>query len=237
MGHHTVEVDSALMGGEPASLEGVADEVAPIEGVVLDATPAPLTGELGAQLEALADQIRANYATGQKAVATAWEARYRIGEALAQARTLLRGDLEYGRWVKEQNFPFATTTQGYLTWVGNYLEEAQEIVDTGVEETGEPPALRKVAQELKNRHQPKKPKERPEASADDGDEDEIDEDLLPSPVLNEFLYGRATELFSGVPLTAEYWNQIPAEARSSAAKEFRRLIDRMVAINDFWKEA
>lgn len=239
MGHHTVEVDAALMGEETGTLEDLADEVVeeqpePMTGIVLE----PLTGELGAQLDELAERIRSNYNRGQKAVIVAWESRYIIGESLAQARKLLRGDLEYGRWVKEQDFPFAKTTQGYLTWVGNYLDEAQEIVTEGIETAGEPPALRKVAQELKNRHAEKKPTVEAETDeAEDAADEEATTTLSAEQVLNRFLYGNpALETFASAPMDAAYWADIPDSDRRTASREFRLLIDRMVAINDLWKE-
>lgn len=238
MGHHTVEVDAALMGQDPDTLEAVADSVAPETAEVSVGGAPALTGELGAQLEELADRIRRNYATGQKAVATAWEARFQIAEALAEARKLLRGDLEFGRWVKEQAFPFASTVRGYLQWVGEYPDEARELVDTSVEEAGEPPALRKVAAELKSRHAPKKPKAEPTEADEDMEEDEADDrEVSAEQALNGFLYSAGTDTFSQVGVDGVDWLSIPAADRRTATKEFRRLIDQMVKIVDLWKES
>lgn len=232
MGHQLVEIDEALA-GEATDLETIAEDVAPETGDTAIAKYPEMTGELGEQLDSLADQIRTSYAAGQQAVAMAWDARYRIAQALAQARKLLRSDLEYGRWVKEQNFPFASTVRGYLQWVGEYQEEAKEIVDTSVEENGDPPALRKVASELKSRHKPKPPKE-------DEDEDDEEEDAPPrhtaTELIHAFLYGNAAENFASVGSDDEdFWSTVSADDRRSFAREFETLNRRMGEILEHWR--
>lgn len=233
LGHQLVEIDEALA-GESTSLEDIAEDVAPeTEETALAKYPA-LTGELGEELEALADSIRANYEIGANAVRLEWQAYRAIAEALAKARVLLRGDNEYGRWVKEQNFPFATTRTKELRMIGERIDAAQEYVDTSVEETGQVPGLRKIKAAIY-------PKVTDLDEEADDDEDEGEVDVTPRKTALEliqgFLYGSAAEAFASASLEDEdYWNAVPADDRNALAKEFERLNRRMQTIVEIWRQ-
>lgn len=69
--------------------------------------PTPASAET-TDLGAVADEIRRLCATARRGSLEALEAQLARGHQLAAARDHLRTDVAYGRWFKEQQFPFST---------------------------------------------------------------------------------------------------------------------------------
>lgn len=219
VGHHLVEVQADLV-----VIDGKRDDA-------LEDYPI-LTGELGAQLDALAEAIRAQYDVGRKATGVAWKARFAIGAAMVEARRLLRGDLEFGRWVKDQAFPFGKTYANLYRRLGEKAPDAQQLLDTVASRSGsaEDYGFARVVREI-DPPAPREPRMVVSVVPD------ADEDTVASPALTairDLLFSNALNTIMDAPLTIEYWD-VPADERASASHEFKLICERLIAINKLWQ--
>lgn len=201
LGHHLIGVSLAL--------------------VVKEGRPQPLTGAVRAELEALAGVIRLNVELGQKAVGRAWEARFVIGQQMARARELLRSDLEFGRWIKEQEFGFGGTRAKQFLILGQHEAEARNLLDTMVsrsDEVGWRPVLKAIAPPKVVRPVTA---EEIEAVSDDGWEFRRIHRLLRSDTLYDVM---------SIPTDAAGLSAIPDQEKEWVRSEFKRIAEHLAAL-------
>lgn len=73
------------------------------------------------RLAGIADDIRAEWGRGN-------EAAFAIGRLLGEARNTFPSDIEYGRWVEAQQFPFSRQTAYRLRWASEHEPEVRAYI-------------------------------------------------------------------------------------------------------------